>query len=85
MSQFAKEEKKTGHGAQKPISLFVDLLMRSVRPNDLVLDGFAGSGTIFPAAHQVKVRAVGCEKDLGSIGQCMERMEDLSNQIKLEM
>jgi len=36
------------HGAQKPVALYLDLLKRSVRPGDTVLDSFAGSGTIFP-------------------------------------
>ena len=49
------------HGAQKPVALYVDLLKRSVRPGDTVLDSFAGSGTIFPASHQLKVKAVGVE------------------------
>jgi len=49
------------HGAQKPVALYLDLLKRSVRPGDTVLDSFAGSGTIFPAAHQFKVKAVGIE------------------------
>ena len=49
------------HGAQKPVALYLDLLKRSVRPGDTVLDSFAGSGTIFPAAHQFKVKAVGVE------------------------
>ena len=49
------------HGAQKPVALYVDLLKRSVRPGDTVLDSFSGSGTIFPAAHQLKIKAVGVE------------------------
>lgn len=51
----------TSHGAQKPVSLFQNLLQRSVRPGDEVFDGFAGSGTIFPAAHLCKVKATACE------------------------
>lgn len=51
----------TSHGAQKPVSLFQNLLQRSVRPGDEVFDGCAGSGTIFPAAHLCKVKATGCE------------------------
>ena len=51
----------TTHGAQKPVSLFQNLLQRSIRPGDSVFDGFAGSGTIFPAAHLCKVKATACE------------------------
>jgi site-specific DNA-methyltransferase (adenine-specific) len=49
------------HGAQKPVDLYVDLLSRSVVPGDSILDTFAGSGTIFPAANRCKVKATGIE------------------------
>lgn len=49
------------HGAQKPVDLYVDLLGRSVIPGNVVLDTFAGSGTIFPAANRCKCRAIGIE------------------------
>ena len=54
-------DENTSHGAQKSVSLFQNLLQRSVRPGDTVFDGFAGSGTIFPAAHLCKVKATACE------------------------
>lgn len=54
-------EENLTHGANKPVELYVNLLRRSVRPGDKVLDAFAGSGTIFPAAHECKVYAVGIE------------------------
>lgn len=65
------------HGAQKPVALFENLLQRSVRPGDVVLDAFAGSGTIFPAAHTFKVKAVGCEMNQEYFGICLKRLEDL--------
>jgi DNA modification methylase len=66
-----------GHGAQKPIALFYDLLKRSVRPGDSVLDPFAGTGTIFPAAHGLKCFATGIEQDTASYGICVERLRGL--------
>jgi DNA modification methylase len=66
-----------GHGAQKPVELYVNLLQRSVRPGDVVLDTFAGTGTIFPAAHTFKCRAVGIEQDAGSYGICVKRLAEL--------
>ena len=65
------------HGAQKPVALYEDLLRRSVRPGDTVLDSFAGSGTIFPAAHSFKVTATGCEMNPEYYGICVQRIEDL--------
>lgn len=66
-----------GHGAQKPVDLYVNLLQRSVKPGDAVLDTFAGTGTIFPAAHTFKCTATGIELDEGSYGICVNRLADL--------
>ena len=65
------------HGAQKPVALFVDLLRRSARPGDSVLDCFAGSGTIFPAAHELRVRATGLEMSPEYFAVCYKRMQNL--------
>ena len=65
------------HGAQKPVALYIDLLKRSVRAGDTVLDSFAGSGTIFPAAHQLKVKAVGIEMNPEYAGLCLNRIKSL--------
>lgn len=65
------------HGAQKPVALFSDLLRRSIRAGDTVLDTFAGSGTIFPAAHQLKVKAVGIEMNPEYAGLCVQRIKSL--------
>jgi len=54
------------HAAQKPVELFVNLLQRSTIPGDRVLDPFAGSGPIFPAADKCSCRATGFELDAGS-------------------
>lgn len=67
-----------GHGAQKPVALYRDLLQRSVRPGDTVLDSFAGSGTIFPAAHEFKVKAVGVEMNPEYYGICLQRIETVN-------
>lgn len=65
------------HGAQKPVALYEDLLKRSVRPGDVVFDGFAGSGTIFPACHAQKCKAVGVEMNPEYYGICLNRIKDL--------
>lgn len=51
------------HAAQKPVELYTDLLERSCGPGDVVLDPFAGSGTIFEAARKTNVIAHGIELD----------------------
>lgn len=71
------QDSASGHGAQKPISLFVDLLRRSVRPGDKVLDSFSGSGTIFDACHQLKVEATGLELSSEYFAMGYKRLTEL--------
>jgi DNA modification methylase/ParB-like chromosome segregation protein Spo0J len=66
-----------GHPAQKPVALYLDLLRRSVRPGDTVLDPFCGTGPIFPAAHQMKCRATGIEQNANAYGIALKRLEGL--------
>ena len=66
-----------GHGAQKPVEAYIELLKRSTRPGDVVLDSFAGTGTIFPAAHALGLSAVGTELEAAAYGICVERLAGL--------
>lgn len=66
-----------GHGAQKPVEAYVELLKRSVAPGDVVFDPFAGSGTIFPAAAEVQCSAVGIEQEAHAYGICLERIKEI--------
>lgn len=78
-------DEQLGHGAQKPVALYEDLLKRSVRPGDYVVDTFAGTGTIFPAAHTFKCYAVGVEQNLASYGKCLERLQALEAEPELPL
>ena len=71
------ETTNIGHGAQKPVEAYVNLLKRSTRPDDLVLDCFAGSGTMIEAAHVLKLRSVVVERDASYFGLCLKRLEAL--------
>lgn len=73
-------EENLTHGAQKPVELYIDLLRRSVRPGDIVLDAFAGTGTIFPAAHAMKCKAVGIEQSSEYYGISVSRLNSLDNE-----
>jgi len=72
-----------GHAAQKPVDLFIDLLRRSVRPGDTVLDPFSGSGPIFPAAHALKCAATGVELDPAAYALGVKRIEALAAQMEI--
>lgn len=65
------------HQAQKPVALYKELLSRSCRPGDVVLDPFCGTGTIFPAAHELKCLATGIELDEAAFGIAAKRLETL--------
>jgi site-specific DNA-methyltransferase (adenine-specific) len=66
-----------GYPAQKPVEVYMELLRRSARPGDFVLDPFCGSGTIFPAAHALKLRATGVELDASAYGIASRRLKEL--------
>ena len=76
-------DENLGHGAQKPVAAYQNLLQRSIRPGDHVLDSFAGSGTIIPACHTYKVYATAIEADQGSFGICCKRAEAVASEDQL--
>lgn len=71
---FQPPQAKT-HAAEKPVELYTELLSVSVDPGDLVFDGFAGSGPIFPAARSLQCRAVGIELDPANVALCLDRIK----------
>ena len=75
----SKADENMSHGAQKPVAVYQDLLLRSVRPGDTVADFFAGSGTIFPAAHSMQCIALGSELNPEYYGMCISRIKALQN------
>lgn len=70
-------DENLGHQAQKPVGLYLDLLRRSVGPGDLVLDPFCGTGTILPAAHELKCKATAMEKNEAAYGIAVKRLGGL--------
>ena len=65
------------HPAGKPVELYSELLKRSCLPGDFVIDFFAGSGPIFPAAEEQKVFATGIELNPKYHAMCVERLEEI--------
>lgn len=72
-----KADENLGHAAQKPVALYSELLRRSCRPGDSVLDPFAGSCPIFPAAHQLQLTATAVEADAAAYAVGFRRLEAL--------
>lgn len=65
------------HGAQKPVALYENLLLRSVRPGDKVVDFFGGSGPMLTAAHRLKCEATVIEQNPEYYGICLKRLQGL--------
>ena len=73
----SQADENMSHGAQKPVMVYQNLLQRSVRPGMTVADFFSGSGTIFPACHTMKVKAIGFEMNPEYFGMGLRRLQDL--------
>lgn len=67
------------HGAQKPVALYLDLLRRSAKPGDKVIDTFGGTGTLIPAAHELKCEATVVEQNQEYYGLCLGRLSALDD------
>ena len=76
----ANADENLGHGAQKPVALYAELLRRVVTPGMRVLDPFCGSGTVFEAAQAVKCAAVGVELDAAHYAVAAQRLQRLKEQ-----
>ena len=75
----SQADEQMSHGAQKPVGVYQNLLLRSVRPGDSVLDSFGGSGTLLPAAHSFQCVATVMEQNPEYYAFCLRRAQDLKN------
>lgn len=73
-------EEEQVHGAQKPVELLRDLLSRSARPGDLVLDPFAGSGSIFEAATAMNLTVTGIELNHATYSIALDRLRKIQGE-----
>lgn len=72
-----ESDEQLSHGAQKPVALYDELLRRSVKAGDAILDSFGGTGTLLPAAHGVKCSATVLEQNPAYYGICLTRLQSL--------
>lgn len=80
-----KKDAALGHPAQKPVNLLIDLLARSAKPGDEVLDPCAGSGATLAACHELKLSCTALEMDAGAYGIAVKRLETLTSQQEIEL
>lgn len=65
---------KWQHPTQKPVELMEHLIKIHSKPNDLILDPFAGSGTTLEAAKKLGRRYIGIELEDKYIEMCDRRL-----------
>jgi len=73
----SQSDENMSHGAQKPVAVYENLLQRSVHAGDVVLDCFAGTGPIFPAAHTFLCSAIGLELNPEYYAFSLRRLQSL--------
>lgn len=66
-------DENMGHGAQKPVALFENLLRRSVKPGDHALDSFAGTGPLLEAGVTLGIYTTLIETVPAYYGMCLQR------------
>ena len=80
----AKEYPKV-HPTQKPVALYQNLLQRSVRPGDEVLDSFGGTCPIFEAADTYQCKAVALEANPEYFAMGFRRLQALQQSEQLAL
>ncbi len=74
----SRKEKRFGkHPTQKPVALIDRCLRASTNPGDVVLDPFAGSGSVGVAALGIGRRFIGIELDAAHANTARLRMSDI--------
>jgi site-specific DNA-methyltransferase (adenine-specific) len=63
------------HPTQKPLDIIYPLLIYSVPPGGIVLDPFAGAGSVLVAAKSLGIRAVGVEIDESHCESAARRLQ----------
>lgn len=70
------------HGAQKPIAVMQNLLIRSVQPGDKVLDSFAGTGPTIVAGHMLQCYVTAIEQDPAYFAISQQRLVKIAEDEK---
>lgn len=73
----SKADENLKHGAQKPVSVMKDLLIRSVRAGDEILDAFGGTGPTIEAGHAFKCKVTYMEREAEYFGVALNRLQGM--------
>ena len=64
------------HKQQTPIQFLLRIILSSTNPGDVVLDPFAGSGTMLVVAEQLERHAIGIELDAHNVALIQNRLAE---------
>lgn len=78
--EFDKPHQSDLHPTMKPIPLFAECINNATKPEDIILDLFAGSGTTIMAAEQLNRIAYCIEKSEHYCDVILSRWEQFTNQ-----
>ena len=73
------EKEKRVHPTQKPISLLVEIIKDFSNKDDIIVDGFLGSGSTLIACEHTKRKCYGMEIDEHYCGVIIERWQKYTN------
>lgn len=74
------EHEKRVHPTQKPIRMLSEILQDFTSENDVILDGFGGSGSTLIACEQLNRKCFMCELDPGYVDVIINRWEQFTGQ-----
>jgi len=77
---FPKPNKSELHATMKPVGLIRTLILNSTEIDEVIYDGYLGSGTAIIAAEHTKRRCFGMEIDLDHCKTIIKRFEKLTGQ-----
>jgi len=83
--EFDRPNRNAEHPTMKPINILEYLINNSSKNNDLIADGFLGSGSTMVAAHQLKRKCYGMELDPQYCQVIVDRMLKLDNTLEVKI
>jgi site-specific DNA-methyltransferase (adenine-specific) len=75
---------RTGYPTQKPLGILRRIVAASSRPDDLVVDWCAGSGTTAVAARELGRRFIGGDSSADAVRIMRERLGEATSVLELE-
>jgi DNA modification methylase len=76
-----RDQDLADHPTVKPTSLIADIILDSSKPNEVVLDSFAGSGTALLAAERTGRVGYGIELDPGYVDVALRRLSEATGKV----